>query len=131
MESILLVFDDDRLNLRSIGRVLSGIFDRLLLAQTARQAEELLSTHPITHLLCDRCVAEHLNGEEFIRQWRQRWPSIQYAALMTGGEVGLPVEFSMVDAVFRKPFEPTKLRAELTEVKNQGQRSDQSTSPAY
>ncbi len=113
MVHTILVFDDDRLNLRSIGRVLRGTFDEVLLAQTAHRAEELLAKHRVTHILCDRQLTESMTGEQFIIKWRRQWPSIRYAALMTGEDAhGLPND-PLIDAIFMKPFEPAELRSIL------------------
>jgi DNA-binding NtrC family response regulator len=113
MEQTLLVFDDDRLTLRSLGRVLRGIFDQTLLVQNARQAEEMLSAHTVTHLLCDRRLAEQQTGDKFIQQWKERWPTIRYAALMTGDDVSPYRDIPQIDAVFNKPLDPSELRAAL------------------
>ncbi len=113
VKDILLVFDDDRLNLRSLGRVIRGIFDEMLMAQTASQAEEHLRSKEVTHLLCDRNLAEQLKGEQFIEMWRERWPPIRYAALMSGDDVAHLREHPEIDVVHSKPIDPEALREAL------------------
>ena len=113
MKDTLLVFDDDRLTLRSIARVIHGTFDEILTAQTAAQAEELLGSHQVTHLLCDRNLAEQMRGEQFIAKWREQWPSIRYAALMSGEDASHLLDQPTIDMVFPKPFEPSEVREAL------------------
>jgi CheY-like chemotaxis protein len=119
MKDTLLVLDDDTFNLRSLKRVLKGTFDEMLVAQSTQQAEELLGTHQVTHVLCDRNLSESTRGEEVIRRWRARWRTIRYAALMTGDDTHQLEGLPSIDAVFAKPIDPAALREALTAAKRE------------
>ena len=84
-EEILLVVDDDYQIRKMLIRFLSRNFDKVLAAATPTEAEQLLMTHKVTHLISDYDLgAEHQRGTELVAIWRRRYKSIERALLLTG-----------------------------------------------
>lgn len=108
---ILLIVDDWPQVGRSLRRCLAHGFDQVHLAVTQPEAEHYLAEHRPTHLLCDCVLGENLPlGTELIGRWRQQFPGIQLAALVTGSDMELITEGPGIDAVFRKPFDVPAMR---------------------
>ena len=110
---ILLVVDDEVLALKATVRLLKGQFDDVLAAESADEAEALLESNSVTHLLVDRQLTDFRLGEELIDSWKRRWSTIHYAALMTGEDVEELTVPETVDDVFPKPFDMALLRSSL------------------
>ena len=110
----LLVVDDEPAVRRSFTRLFARIFDRVLVASDADEAEDLLEAAEVTHLVCDLWLGDpDRTGDVLIGRWRERHPSIAYAALVTATYVSRPHPALRVDRVFRKPFDPRSLREAL------------------
>ncbi len=74
----------------------------------------ILEEHPVTHLLCDRELGRGLPyGEALVREWRERYPSIRRALLVTGTAVAAGRGLEGVDCVLPKPVEMGAIVGEL------------------
>ncbi len=111
---VLLIVDDEPLALRAMSRLLRRQFDQILPAGTPEQAVTFLETEDVTHLLCDRHLGGSVLGDEHIVNWRRQWPTIVFAALMTGDDLHGQQVSDSVDAVFPKPFDVNQLREALS-----------------
>ena len=100
----LLLVDDEAEICKQLRRSLGNEFDRIHTAGTASQADEILSSNTVTHLVCDLYLGNGQPlGDELIRRWRRRWPTIQYAALFTGSRYEKGHSYEKVDHIFIKP----------------------------
>jgi CheY-like chemotaxis protein len=106
----LLIVDDEPLARKALMRLLRGLFDEILCAGGAEQAEQALAEQEITHLLCDRHLLDIEPGEYLITRWRERYPSLLVAGLITGDVVEHSEMPLAVDCVFLKPFDIDALR---------------------
>jgi len=102
--TIALVVDDDPTVAGVAARVLGMLFDQVIVASTPAEAEILLGSHRVTHLLCDYDLGQSQpTGAELIPQWRAAYPYIAQAVLFSGSqaeEIDLPAE---VDRLLGKP----------------------------
>lgn len=117
-ERILMVVDDVPAMGRAVQRGLQRVFDRVLIAENAEQAEKFLAdpeTRP-THVLCDDNLGLGCpKGMTLLIKWRQQHPCIKRAAILTGNEDSDDPPDSGIDRVFRKPIEMAELRKFFTQ----------------
>ncbi len=86
---VLLIVEDDEQVSKMLENLLAEEFDVVLVADGPAMAEQILEEHPpVTHLLCDRELGRGLPyGEALVREWRERYPLIRRALLVTGTAV--------------------------------------------
>lgn len=100
----LLVVDDEPDLAPMFRRFLKRDFDEILEAESASQAESLLSSRPITHLVVDATLPDCASGAELIERCRKAAPSVAFAALFSGSAATMPSTAQPgVDGVFQKP----------------------------
>jgi hypothetical protein len=81
-------------------------------ATTGKAAAEVLDQHAVTHVVADYVLGrDEPNSAAFIAAWRKLYPSIRFAAILTGRistleVVGLPG----IDAAFAKPHADEVIR---------------------
>lgn len=117
-ERILMVVDDIPAMGRAIQRGLQKVFDRVVVAENAEQAELLLANPeaPPTHVLCDDNLGLGLpRGMDLLAKWRRQHPGIQQAAILTGNDDSEAPAGQEIDRVFRKPIEMAELRKFFTQ----------------
>ena len=68
----MLLVDDEVRSLDAMRRTLEEDFS-VLIAESARRAQELLESHDVAVILCDQRMPEQ-TGVEFLREVRERWP---------------------------------------------------------
>ncbi|MCP4599821.1 MAG: response regulator [Proteobacteria bacterium] len=111
---ILLVVEDNGQVSKMLKNLLGQEFDVVLVADSPAVAELLLGDHTVTHLLCDRELGPGLPyGEALIREWRERYPSIRRALLVTGTAVAPCRLLDGIDCVLPKPVKIVRIVAEL------------------
>jgi ActR/RegA family two-component response regulator len=115
---VVLVVDDEPVFCRALSRVLEKSFDEVHVATVPAQAEQVLESFPITHLVCDYRLGEHLPpGTVFVSKWRRRFANIRRAIVLTGAMdyyvFDVPPE---VDAVRAKGIDNDDLVATITGV---------------
>jgi response regulator of citrate/malate metabolism len=80
-------------------------FDPVFTAGTPEEAEAMLEAHRPRLLLCDYWLGnEFPPGTELIPSWRERYPTLERVALMTGTKAESLALTTCVDAVFQKPL---------------------------
>lgn len=108
MNRVLLVVEDEIDVGELFRRFLRREFSQVHVARNAAEAEKVLGSNAVTHVVSDYFLAPtEPSGPTLLACWRKRWPSIRFAAVFTGQPHALG-ELSGIDAVFRKPlgFEP-------------------------
>ncbi len=109
---VALVVDDQVLITKAVARVLGRRFETVLTANTPQEAELHLSTHHVTHLLCDFFLGEGVpTGTELIPRWRAAHPGIVRAILFTGSVLTKIVVPPEVDMLLSKPLGAAELFA--------------------
>ena len=101
---VLLIVDDEPAIASLLRRSLGDDFDRIHVAARASDAESILAAHAVTHVVCDLYLGDDGPlGDELIRRWKHRWPTIRYAALFTGSTFEKNHSYEKVDNIFMKP----------------------------
>ena len=104
MERVLLIVDDEIEIGKIIQKTLRREFDEILVAVNTTEAEPLLESRSITHLVVDLFLGpDEMLGYELVRKWRPRLEDLRYVALFTGSSMELETAYDGIDAVFRKP----------------------------
>lgn len=110
----VLILDDDARVGKSVARILLCGFDRVFTATTPSQAEALLGSNRVTHLVFDCDLGEgQPKGTDLVSRWRNEYPAIERAVIVTGSrlsEIDPPPE---VDVVLSKPAARVELFAAL------------------
>ena len=113
-DRILLVLDDEATVCRSLRRILSRSFDEILTAETPADAERILESRPVTHLLCDQLLGPGQPlGNDLAARWRPRYPSIEHVVLLTGADIRTLQIADEVDLVLPKTTELAELTSAL------------------
>lgn len=102
-----LLIVDDREDVRwALQRFLSLYFEQVHTAGTPDEAEAALNEYHPTLLLCDYWLGnEYPPATDLIPGWRERYPTIERVALMTGTKAAALGRVHCVDAVFQKPLD--------------------------
>jgi DNA-binding NtrC family response regulator len=106
----LLIVDDRKEILVPLQRLLSLHFEQVFTASTPVEAEAVLLHHRPRLLLCDNWLGdEYPPGTALIPDWRQRYPSLERVALMSGTPATALEPVSSADVVFEKPVDIDQL----------------------
>jgi DNA-binding NtrC family response regulator len=111
---ILLVVDDESAVCRALSRILGKLFDEVLTAMNPVEAETVLATRPVTHLVCDHWFgdAESL-GYDLAVAWRAEHPGVQRLVLLTGTDTTRIEPHAAIDAIMDKTVDPEDLKKAL------------------
>jgi DNA-binding NtrC family response regulator len=87
-KSILLVVDDESSVCRALSRILGKRVDEIISAFSPQEAETVLVSKEVTHLVCDHWfgMGQPL-GIDLVVQWKQKHPSIRHVVVLTGTDV--------------------------------------------
>jgi DNA-binding NtrC family response regulator len=87
-KSVLLVVDDESSVCRALSRILGKRVDEIIAAFSPQEAETVLVSREVTHLVCDHWfgMGQPL-GIDLVVKWRQLYPSLQKVILLTGTDV--------------------------------------------
>lgn len=104
--TILLVLDDEATVCRSLRRILDRSFDEVCTAETPADAEVVLESRPVTHLLCDQLLGPGQQlGYDLATRWRASYPTIRRVVLLTGTDISGIHESTAIDCVLPKTTE--------------------------
>jgi CheY-like chemotaxis protein len=113
-KNILLVVDDESAVCRVVRRLLKKRFDEIVTAETPTDAETVLASHDVTHVICDQVLGPgQPQGLELARGWKTAFPSIRKIIVLTGANVNDLVAPPGVDLVLSKATDPEQLAAHL------------------
>lgn len=111
----LLIAQSNELLRRALRRYLLRYFSKIFTAANPSDAEAVLRNveHEITDLICGQDFGiEWPRGTDLIATWRPIYPSLRRVVLFTAID-DIPAELPGVDAVWRKPLEPSAMYAAL------------------
>jgi CheY-like chemotaxis protein len=109
-KTTLLVVDDESAVCRAMRRMLRGVFDEILTVETPADAEAVLASREVTHLVCDQCLGPgQPEGLAVASGWRTSYPSIRKLVILTGANVKNLTALPGVDHVLPKTIEPADL----------------------
>jgi DNA-binding NtrC family response regulator len=113
-KTTLLVVDDESSVCRAVRRLLRDKFDEILTVETPADAEAVLASRQVTHLVCDQCLGPgQPEGLAVASGWRATYPSIRKLVILTGADVKNLTALPGVDLVLPKTTDPVDLAALL------------------
>jgi CheY-like chemotaxis protein len=102
-KDVLLVVDDESAVCRAIAKMLKSKVDEVLTAYCPEEAELILASRDVTILICDhRFGTDRDIGLALTAEWRAKYPSIRFAALLTGTDVSVLTAPEGVDRIISK-----------------------------
>jgi DNA-binding NtrC family response regulator len=112
--STLLIVDDESAVCRALRRMLNHKVDRIMTAETPEDAETVLASTIVTHLICDHYLGPGQPlGMDLAATWRTRYPALRQIVVLTGKDVDGIEAASGIDHVLPKTTEPARLAALL------------------
>ena len=109
-ELVLLIVDDERSVCRALTRLLDRQIRRIETATNPVEAEIILRSGRITHLICDHWFGPGQPlGMDLVSAWKQKFPSIQRAVVLTGTDINKLPAASGVDSILPKVVDPDEL----------------------
>lgn len=115
-DSILLIIDDESSVCRALSRILRRKAKEIITAQTIIDAELVLDTRNVTHVLCDHLLGPgQPKGLDTAINWKQEYPSIEKLIILTGTDAAFDVPPIGIDKVLPKTTDPMQL-AEFLEL---------------
>jgi DNA-binding NtrC family response regulator len=109
-KSVLLVVDDEQSVCRALKRMLQHRVANIITALTPAEAESVLQSGKVTHLICDHWFGpgEGL-GLELVAKWRKKYHSVEQAVVLTGTDINSLTKPAGVDWVAPKTIDPDEL----------------------
>jgi DNA-binding NtrC family response regulator len=109
-EFVLLIVDDERSVCRALTRLLDRQVRRIETATNPTEAEIILKTGLITHLICDHWFGPGQPlGIDLVPKWRKLNPSILRAVVLTGMDISKLPLTEGVDRILPKVVDPDEL----------------------
>ncbi|MCP4600586.1 MAG: response regulator [Proteobacteria bacterium] len=109
-KSVLLVVDDESSVCRALSRMLKSSVDEILTAITPSEAEMVLESRKITHVICDHWFGPGLPlGLDLAAKWKEQHLSIQRAVVLTGTDVSRLESRPGVHQIMAKTVRPEEL----------------------
>lgn len=113
-ESTLLVVDDESAVCRALRRMLQGRVGRIVTAETPEDAEAVLASTAVTHLICDHYLGPGQPlGMTLAARWRTSYPSLERVVVLTGKDVEGIEPVSGIDHLLPKTIDPDRLAVAL------------------
>lgn len=114
LKSILLIVDDESSVCRALSRIFRSCVDEVLTAFSPIEAETVLATKKITHLICDQWfgIGQPL-GLDLVVKWKREHPSISRIVILTGTDVTQLEMPPDVDRIMDKTVDPKLLMGVL------------------
>ncbi len=113
-KKILLVIDDESSVCRVVRRLLRDKFDDIVAAQTPADAEIVLSSRTVTHVICDHVLGPgQPYGLQLASGWKEAYPSIRKVIVLTGANLSGIAAPPGIDLVLPKTTDPAELAGHL------------------
>lgn len=112
--AVLLVVDDETAVCRAVARVMRRHFDDVVTAGNAQEAEAVLSTRAVTHLICDHWFGKGQPlGIDLVKVWVEKYASLERVLLLTGVDIALLVPPAPIVRIIPKTIDAADLQREL------------------
>ena len=109
-EFVLLIVDDERTVCRALSRLLVGSIKQIQTATTPTEAEIVLRSGRVTHILCDHWFGPGQPlGMDLVTKWKKQYSTIERAVVLTGTDINKLPPTGGVDMVLPKVVEPSEL----------------------
>ena len=109
-EFVLLIVDDERSVCRALTRLLDRQVRRIETASTPIEAEIILRSGHITHVICDHWFGPGQPlGIDLVSNWKKNFPSILRAVVLTGMDISKLPSAPGVDRILPKVVDPDEL----------------------
>lgn len=109
-EFVLLIVDDEQSVCRALTRLLDRQVRRIETASNPTEAEIVLRSGNITHVICDHWFGPgQALGIDLAARWKKTYPSIQKAVVLTGTDIDKLPDATGVDRVLPKIVDPDDL----------------------
>lgn len=109
-KTILLIIDDETTVCNALRRLLRSKVDEILIAANSSDAENILNSKPVTHILCDHMLGPgQPKGLEIAQDWKQIHSSIQKIIILTGTTVYKKDAPVGIDCILPKITDPIDL----------------------
>ena len=108
--SVLLVVDDESSVCRALRRLLGDKVDEIVTASTPADAETILHSKQVTHVICDHLLGPgQPKGMDIAKEWKGAFPSIRSIIILTGTNVKDLHPPDTIDHVLPKTTDPVEL----------------------
>ncbi len=108
--SVLLVVDDESSVCRALRRLMGDRADEIITAQTPTDAETILHSRSVTHVICDHFLGPgQPKGMDIAKKWKDAFPSIRSVIILTGTNVKNLDPPETIDHVLPKTTDPVEL----------------------
>jgi DNA-binding NtrC family response regulator len=112
----LLIIDDESSVCRAIKRLMRDKADEIIAVQTLQDAETVLASRGVTHVLCDHLLGPgQPRGLDIAVNWKKDYPSLKKVIILTGTRIHLnddPLPDG-IDAILPKATDPDALSGYL------------------
>ncbi len=109
-ELVLLIVDDERSVCRALTRLLDRTVGKIQTATNPSEAEIVLRTGKVTHVICDHWFGPGQPlGLDLVSSWKEKYPSIKRAVVLTGTDVDKLADTKNVDKILPKVVDPKYL----------------------
>ena len=106
----LLIIDDEASVCRALGRILREKADEIVTAQSIADAELIMDTRDVTHILCDHLLGPgQPRGLDTAIHWKSEYPDIEKIIILTGTDAAFDAPPDGIDHVLPKTTDPLKL----------------------
>ncbi len=106
----LLIVDDETSVCRALSRMLTNKVDQITYSTSSLEAQTILATQKITHLICDHWFgAGHKLGLDLAVQWRNEFSSIERVVLLTGTDTSMLDVPEEIDFILTKAADSDEL----------------------
>ncbi len=110
VKSIVLVVDDESTVCRALSRMLRKQADEILSAISPGEAETVLATRTVTHVICDHWFGSGQPlGLDLVSKWKNEYPSIKRVIVLTGTDISKLEANPNVDCIMDKTVDPDEL----------------------
>jgi DNA-binding NtrC family response regulator len=109
-EAVLLIVDDEASVCRALSRILKTKASEIITVQNLSDAELVLDTRDVTHILCDHLLGPgQPRGLDTAIHWKAEYPTIDKIIILTGTDAAFNATPDGIDYVLPKTTDPLHL----------------------